>query len=60
VASAYKPQAAGPVVQEVGMQAGQLMNAARMIGDTGLFALMEAASGMIRRDIVSAASLYVA
>jgi superfamily II RNA helicase len=42
------------------MQAGQLMNAARMIGDTGLFALMEAASGMIRRDIVSAASLYVA
>lgn len=34
----------------------------RGTGDGGhrLFALMEAASGMIRRDIVFAASLYVA
>jgi antiviral helicase SKI2 len=36
------------------------MDAARVMGDTALFALMEAASGMIRRDIVFAASLYVA
>lgn len=38
----------------------ELMDAARVMGDTALFALMEAASGMIRRDIVFAASLYVA
>lgn len=38
----------------------ELMDAARVMGDTALFALMEAASGLIRRDIVFAASLYVA
>ncbi|WIA30222.1 hypothetical protein OEZ86_000313 [Tetradesmus obliquus] len=38
----------------------ELMDAARVMGDTGLFSLMEAASGKIRRDIVFAASLYVA
>lgn len=38
----------------------ELMDAARVMGDTALFALMEAASGQIRRDIVFAASLYVA
>jgi antiviral helicase SKI2 len=38
----------------------ELMDAARVMGDTALFALMESASGLIRRDIVFAASLYVA
>jgi len=38
----------------------ELMDAARVMGDTSLFSLMEAASGKIRRDIVFAASLYVA
>lgn len=38
----------------------ELMDAARVMGDTGLFSLMEAASGKIRRDIVFAASLHVA
>jgi antiviral helicase SKI2 len=37
----------------------ELMDAARVMGDTALFALMKAASGLIRRDIVFAASLHV-
>jgi antiviral helicase SKI2 len=38
----------------------ELMDAARVMGDTELFTLMQDASARIRRDIVFAASLYVA
>lgn len=38
----------------------ELMDAARIMGDTALFQKMEAASGAIKRDVVFAASLYVA
>ncbi|XP_040547233.1 helicase SKI2W [Gallus gallus] len=37
----------------------ELRRAARMLGDPGLAATMEAASGCIKRDIVFAASLYI-
>lgn len=35
-------------------------DAARVMGDTGLWAQMQAASAAIKRDVVFAASLYVA
>lgn len=38
----------------------ELMDAARVMGDTALFAQMEAASAAIKRDVIFAASLYVA
>jgi antiviral helicase SKI2 len=38
----------------------ELMDAARVMGDTALFVLMESASELIRHDVVFAASLYVA
>ena len=38
----------------------ELCDAARVMGDTALFAQMEAASTAIKRDVVFAASLYVA
>ena len=34
------------------------MDAARVMGNTQLFAQMEAASALIKRDVVFAASLY--
>ena len=37
----------------------EFRNAARLIGDSALFAQMEAASTAIKRDIVFSASLYV-
>jgi antiviral helicase SKI2 len=40
--------------------ARELRDAARAVGDTGLWAAMDAVSGAIRRDVVFAASLYVA
>lgn len=38
----------------------ELMDAARVMGNTALFAQMEQASALIKRDVVFAASLYVA
>lgn len=38
----------------------ELMDAARVMGDTALFQKMQAASAAIKRDVVFAASLYVA
>lgn len=38
----------------------ELMDAARIMGNTALFAQMERASELIKRDVVFAASLYVA
>lgn len=38
----------------------EVMDAARVMGDTGLFRKMQAASAAIKRDVVFAASLYVA
>jgi antiviral helicase SKI2 len=38
----------------------QLQSAARVMGNTALFAQMEAASAAIKRDVIFAASLYVA
>lgn len=37
----------------------ELMDAARVVGDTALFSKMAAASAAIKRDVVFAASLYV-
>ena len=37
----------------------ELMDAARVMGDTALFQKMAAASALIKRDVVFAASLYV-
>ena len=39
-------------------QCRQLMDAARVMGNTALFQQMEAASAAIKRDVVFAASLY--
>ncbi len=39
-------------------QCRQLMDAARIMGNTALFQQMEAASAAIKRDVVFAASLY--
>lgn len=39
-------------------QCRQLMDAARVMGNTALFKQMEAASASIKRDVVFAASLY--
>jgi antiviral helicase SKI2 len=36
-----------------------LQDAARVMGNTALFAQMQAASAAIRRDVVFAASLYI-
>ena len=38
----------------------EVRDAARIMGDTQLFAQMEAASSAIKRDIIFAASLYIA
>ena len=38
----------------------QVGNAARVMGDTAMFDQMEAASALIKRDVVFAASLYLA
>jgi antiviral helicase SKI2 len=38
----------------------ELMDAARVMGNTQLFQQMQAASAAIKRDVVFAASLYVA
>ena len=38
----------------------EVMDAARVMGDTGLFRKMQAASAAIKRDVVFAASLYIA
>ena len=42
------------------MHLWQVRNAARVIGDPTLYRKMEATSQLIKRDIVFAASLYVA
>lgn len=39
-------------------QCRQLMDAARVMGNTALFQQMEAASQCIKRDVIFAASLY--
>lgn len=39
-------------------QCRQLMDAARVMGNTALFQQMEAASQAIKRDVIFAASLY--
>ena len=41
-------------------QCRQLMDAARVMGNTALFQQMEAASQAIKRDVIFAASLYTA
>ncbi|OXB67274.1 hypothetical protein ASZ78_015915 [Callipepla squamata] len=46
-------------VQRVEELCRELRRAARTLGDPGLAAAMEAASGCIKRDIVFAASLYI-
>ena len=38
---------------------GEFRNAARIIGDSALFEKMEAASTLIKRDIVFSSSLYL-
>lgn len=37
----------------------EIMDAARVMGNTSLFVKMQQASGLIRRDVIFAASLYV-
>ncbi len=37
----------------------EMRNAARIIGDSGMYQKMEEASRMIKRDIVFASSLYI-
>ena len=47
-------------VTRVDEAARELRDAARVLGDAGLWALMDAVGAAVKRDVVFAASLYVA